>query len=246
MWQFSYSYTATETKQKTMTWDNGIMPQFSAPQKPPQNPRKHALGKIRDGCSRCNHQINSIKTNRYNTLDINLIDMNKINIIQPIPKKTCECSVDTCTYCKYEAPHPSPIPSDWSSEDWDGKKGKAREQRLLTDLDPPKPDLRQMTDSEILNEILIQNLNIQEDGKDEEKLPEITDTLVPPSEVAAVTPMMKEMERENIMEKKDPEDLMDQEQKLQKDEEYAIYVTGISKEEESDTETELDECPYFF
>ena len=33
-----------------------------------------------------------------------------------------------CTYCKYDAPHPSATPSDWSSEDWDGKKAKAREQ----------------------------------------------------------------------------------------------------------------------
>ena len=49
-------------------------------------------------------------------------------------------------------------------------------------------------DSEILNEILIQNLNIQEDRKDVEKLPEITHTLVLSPEVAAVTPMMAEME----------------------------------------------------
>ena len=33
-----------------------------------------------------------------------------------------------CTYCKYDAPHPSATPSDWSSKDWDGEKAKAREQ----------------------------------------------------------------------------------------------------------------------
>ena len=33
-----------------------------------------------------------------------------------------------CTYCKYDAPHPSATPSDWSGEDWDGEKAKAREQ----------------------------------------------------------------------------------------------------------------------
>ena len=42
-------------------------------------------------------------------------------------------------------------------------------------------------DSGILKELLIQNLNIQKDGKEEEKSPEITNTLVPPSEAAAVT-----------------------------------------------------------
>ena len=84
------------------------------------------------------------------------------------------------------------IPLDWSSVDWDGEKAKVREQRPLIDLDFPKPDPRHMTDSEILNELLIQNLNIQEDGKEEEKSPEITDTLVPPPEAAAVTPMTEE------------------------------------------------------
>ena len=39
-----------------------------------------------------------------------------------------------CTYCKYDAPHPSTTLSDWSSEDWDGKKAKAREQHPLLDF----------------------------------------------------------------------------------------------------------------
>ena len=34
-------------------------------------------------------------------------------------------------YCQFNAPHPSVTLSDWSSEDWDGKKAKAREQRPL-------------------------------------------------------------------------------------------------------------------
>ena len=89
--------------------------------------------------------------------------MNKINIIQPVPKRACECSVDTCTYCKYKAPHPSPIPLHWLNKDWDGEKAKAREQRSPIDFDPPKPELRQTTDSEILNNLTIQNLTIQGD-----------------------------------------------------------------------------------
>ena len=65
------------------------------------------------------------------------MDMNKINIIQPVPKRVCECSGDTCSYCKYEAPHPSPIPSDWPSKDWDSEKATAREERSLFDFTLP-------------------------------------------------------------------------------------------------------------
>ena len=58
---------------------------------------------------------------------------------------------------------------------------------------------------------------------------------------------MEEMEWESIIEEKDTEGLTDQEQKLQKDEEeYTIYIAGISEEEESDTETDSEESPYFF
>ena len=51
-------------RQETMTWNNGTMPQFSIPQIPSQNPRKHTSGKIRTRWSRYNHQFNPIKTNR--------------------------------------------------------------------------------------------------------------------------------------------------------------------------------------
>ena len=236
-----------DTKQETRTWNNGVMPQFFAPQKPSQNPRKCTSDKIRTRWFRHNHWFKLIKTKRYNTLDMNLTDMNKINIIQTVPKRACDHSVDTCTYCNYKAPHPSPIPSDWLSEDWDGEKARVREQRSLIDLNFPKLDQRKMKDSEILKELPIQNLNIQEDRKEEEKSPEITDTLVLPSEVAAVTLMMEETEWDSIIEEKDAEGMTDQEQKLQKDEEeYAIYVAGISKEEDITTETDSEESPYFF
>ena len=80
-----------DNKQVTMTWDNGIMPLFSTEQKPSQNSRKCALGKIRNRWSRHNHQFNPIKTNRYNTSGMNPMDMNKIDIVQPGPKRSCEC-----------------------------------------------------------------------------------------------------------------------------------------------------------
>ena len=67
--------------------------------------------------------------------------MNKINIIQPNPKRGCKCNDGSCTYCKYKAPCPSPVPLDWSSEDGDGEKAKVREQKLLVDFMPPKQDI---------------------------------------------------------------------------------------------------------
>ena len=54
------------------------------------------------------------------------------------------------------------------------------------------------------------------------------------------------MKQENIMEEEDSGELTDQEKTLQKkEEEYAIYVGMLSKEEESDTKTDTDEAPYF-
>ena len=85
----------------------------------------------------------------------------------------------------------------------------------LIDFDPSKPDLRQMTNSEIAKGLPIQNLTIQEDKK-EEVLPDITDTLVLPPEASAATPVMDEMKQENIMEEKDIKRLTDKENMLQK------------------------------
>ena len=57
-----------------------------------------------------------------------MTDFNKIYIVKPTPKWLCTKMHGECAYCKYDAPHPSATPSDWSSKDWDGKKAKAREQ----------------------------------------------------------------------------------------------------------------------
>ena len=143
-------------------------------------------------------------------------------------------------------PHIPPIPSDWSCKDWDGEKAKACKQRSLIDFNPPKPESRQTTNLEIVNDLPIQNLTIQEDKKEEE-MPEVTNTLVPPPEASAETPATVVTKQENIAEEEDNEGLTDQEKTLQKEEEeYAIYIGMLSKEEESDTKTDTDESPYFF
>ena len=63
-------------------------PYFSAP-KPKHNPRKHAPGKTRTRWSNQRHRFNPIKTDRCNTHDSNSSDWNKLDIIQPTPRRLC-------------------------------------------------------------------------------------------------------------------------------------------------------------
>ena len=86
-----------------MPWNNGMMIQFSTPTKPSQTLEKHAIGKIRTRWSNYNHRFNPVKTNRYNTMNTKPMDVNKIDIVQPIPKRVCQCFGPTCSYCKHEA-----------------------------------------------------------------------------------------------------------------------------------------------
>ena len=84
----------------TMPWDNSSTVQFSAPPKTPRNSGKCALGKIRTIWSNRNQRFNPIKTNRYNTMNTEMMDMNKIDIIKPTPRKACEHFGLTCSYCR--------------------------------------------------------------------------------------------------------------------------------------------------
>ena len=66
--------------------------------------------------------------------DRDTIDFNKIEIVKPTPKQLCMRTQGECTYYQFDAPHPTATLSDWSSEDWDIKKAKAREQCPLLDF----------------------------------------------------------------------------------------------------------------
>ena len=111
----------------TMPWNNEHMVQFFAPPKTPRNLRKHTLGKIRTRWSKRNHRFNPIKTRRLNTMNRETMKMNKTDVIKPVPKRVYECFGPNCSYCRQDASHPSLIHSDWSCEDWDGDKAKAKE-----------------------------------------------------------------------------------------------------------------------
>ena len=70
-------------------------------------------------------------------------DFRKLDIIEPTPKWVCTRMHGECTYCKYDAPHPLMTLSDWSSEDWDVEKAKAREQFPLLDFNQLEKQLKQ-------------------------------------------------------------------------------------------------------
>ena len=131
------------TKDRTRTpWNDGNTVQFPAPPKMPRNPRRCTTGKIRTRCSGRNHRFNPMKMSRLNTRATKMSDLNKIDIVAPKPRKECNSISLSCSYCKLEVPHPSPQNSDWSSEDLDGNKAKAKEQstcKPLIDFNDPKP-----------------------------------------------------------------------------------------------------------
>ena len=173
-------------------------------------------------------------------MDTKTTDMNKIDIIKPTPQKACEGFGLYCSYCKQDAPHPSPVNSDWSSEDWNGNKARAREtNKSLIDFEA----LNQKTDMEKtmdIDEIPLSKLQIGQDGCKEETL-EVTESLVPlPSTLAAL---------EDTTENTD-KGLTEAEVKLQGEEEKfemynRIYMGLLSDEESSNTETNESTYTYF-
>ena len=73
-------------------------------------------------------------------MDTKVWDLNKIDIAAPKPKKVCNSFSLSCSYCEQVASHTLPQNSDWSSEDCDSNKAKAKEQgKSLMDFNDPKP-----------------------------------------------------------------------------------------------------------
>ena len=74
----------------------------------------------------------------------------------------------SCSYCKQGAPHPLPQNSDWSCEDWDGNKAKAKKQgKSLIDFNDPKPQTS-MEQTMDIDEVPFSKLQIgQSDPKEE-------------------------------------------------------------------------------
>ena len=120
-----------ENRQMSAWYKGHAMSYFSTPTQPKH---KYISGKTRTRWSNQRNCFNPIKIERYNTQDSDTTNFNKIDIVQPTPKRLCTGITKGCMYCKFDAPHPSITPPDWSSEDWDGKKAKVKEQRPSSTL----------------------------------------------------------------------------------------------------------------
>ena len=143
-----------------------------------RNPRKHTTGKIRTRWSGRNW-FNPIKARRSNTLDTKVSDLNKTDIIAPIPRKACDSFSLSCSYCEQGAPHPSWQELDWSSEDWDGTKAKAREQnKSLMDFNDPKPQTNTEQTMDI-DKVTFSKLHTGQSDPKEEPLG-VMKSLIPP------------------------------------------------------------------
>ena len=76
-----------DENRQMMAWNNGhATSYFSAPTQPKH---KHTSGKTRTRWSNWRHHLNPIKMDRYNTQDCDMTDYNKIDIVQPTPKRLC-------------------------------------------------------------------------------------------------------------------------------------------------------------
>ena len=155
-----------------------------------------------------------------------------------------------CTYCKYDAPHPSMTLSHWSSEDWDGGKVKAREQCPLLDfnqlekqvkqtLQDPIQDVSQnMLDNRMVEKGLskdLQALTLKENADNQN----LADTQVTRLEVSEDNNKVEEKECETLVPKykmtKQGLRLQEEEQK------YNIYMSTFSYEgDNSDLDSETD------
>ena len=135
--------------------------------------------------------------------------------------------------------------SYWSSQDWDGNLAKAREQKSLISFKIPKPDVHKKT-LDSLDDIPFQKMMIETD-RPEEKMMEVSHTLVPPSEpqVTGTTPM-KDLTKLDGIKEENKGGLMEHELHLHREEEkYALYIGNLSPEE-SNTESETDDSNYSF
>ena len=182
---------------------------------------------------------------RYNTQDHEVNDYNKIDIVQPTPKRPCTRTSEGCIYCMFDAPHPSITLSDWSSEDWDDKKAKAKEQRALLDFklleqqlqktlqDTPQ-DTTQDTDKQETDLINgMQDLTLDQKPDKQNK----TDILAPP--LGTPGAKYKELRKDNPT--TTTYSMTDQEVRLQHEEEkYGIYMSTFSYEgDDSNLDSEM-------
>ena len=118
----------------------------------------------------------------------------------PKQRKECHSFGLSCSYCEQGALHPLPQNSDWSSENWDGNKAKAKEQdKSLIDFNDPKPktSTKQTTD---IDEVAFSKLQIGQSDLKEEPLQVMKSLIPPPSTMEASGDTTENTDVEGLME----------------------------------------------
>ena len=137
-----------------------------------------------------------------------------------------------------------PNQSDWSSEDWDGKKAKAREQNSFIRFDTPRPTTDNPTNDSV-DSIPFHGLMIWTDRLDKKAL-EISTSLNLPSEQGAEGIAQKESQPklDPIAEEEEKQAAQEIRRKI-KEVKYKLYVEQLSMEE-SDLDMDMDGSDYPF
>ena len=237
---------------QTSAWNKDhAMSYFSTPAQPKC---RHTSGKTRTRWSNQRNHFNLIKMEWYNTQDWDTTDFNTINTVKPTPRRLCTRTSKGCTYCTFDAPHPSIAPSDWSSEDWDGNKAKGREQRPHLDfklleqqiqktLQDTTQDVPQdMTHNAVVDKQETDVIDGIQDLTTEPKqdTQNSTDIQAPPLDMPEAK--CKEEDRRDDPTTTPTYEMTDQEIWLQHEEEkYGIYMSTFSKKgDNSDLDSEMD------
>ena len=165
-----------------------------------------------------------------------------------------------CTYCKYDTPHPSTTLSDWSNEDWDSEKAKAKEQCPLLDFNLLEKQLQKTL--QYTTQDILQNLpNDSIIGTDLTKglqgltLEEDTDTQYSTDAQASLPEVLEsksKTEDEDDDTLKPSYKITKQEIQLQEEEEkYGVYMSTFGYEGDdsdldsrTDTESNIHAYPY--
>ena len=189
-----------------------------------------------------------------------MMDFNKIDVVKPTPKQLCTKMHEECTYCKYDEPHPSTTPSDWSSEDWDGKKAKARQQCPLLDFNLLERQLQktlQDTMQDIPQDIL-NDSSVEMDLMKDLHYLTLKEDIDMQNLMDAPAPLLEAPEKKSKTEDADDDtsnpqyEMTRQEHQLQEEEgKYEIYMSDFGYEgddsdldSETDTESNVTAYPY--
>ena len=143
----------------------------------------------------------------------------------------------------FNVPHLSVTPSDWSSEDWDGKKAKAKEQRPLLDFKLLEQQLQKMLHDTTQNAVLDKQETYLVNGMQDLMLGQNKD-MQNKTDILAPPPDAPETKHEELQ--KDCPTMMynmtNQEVRLQQEEEkYGIYLSTFGyKGDNSDLDSKTD------